>query len=121
MKFIVIGAGDVGLSLAQKLALKKYDVILIDNDEHVLDNIPAALDLQTLHGNGCDPEILVHPYLETRNSSQKAWLGTTDFEYLYTSPNSQFAIRTLQSAFPVTNSSPPSSSDISHQNGSPPL
>ncbi len=68
MKFIIIGAGNVGISLAERLNSTQHDIILIEKNEDRLGDIPAYLDLQTVHGNGCSPEIL-----------QKAKLAEADY------------------------------------------
>jgi trk system potassium uptake protein TrkA len=59
MRFILLGAGDVGTTLASQLVDENHDVILIEKDEGKLANsLAGQLDIQTVHGNGCSPEIL---------------------------------------------------------------
>ncbi|RMG43393.1 MAG: Trk system potassium transporter TrkA [Candidatus Dadabacteria bacterium] len=58
MKFIVVGAGDVGCSLSGRLAKNRHDVVLIDLNDDTLSKITTTLDVQPLPGNGCSPEIL---------------------------------------------------------------
>lgn len=65
MKFIIVGAGDVGLSLSERLTNNQHDVILIEKNDHALNRIPSYLDLQILIGNGCSPEILLKAGIET--------------------------------------------------------
>lgn len=59
MKFIVIGAGDVGINLAEFLTASNQDVILIERSEQNIAKIPSSVDAQIIHGNGCDPETLL--------------------------------------------------------------
>ena len=59
MRFIVIGAGSVGISLCSKLVSKDHDVVLVELEESNLAKVPAGLDIQTLVGNGCSPDVLV--------------------------------------------------------------
>ena len=58
MKFVVIGAGNVGLNLAERLVNSRHDVILIDKNEAVLQHVPTSLDIQVIIGNGCSPQVL---------------------------------------------------------------
>lgn len=64
MKFIVIGAGEVGTSLCSKLVLEQHDVVLIDLDETRLHKASHSLDLQTINDNGFAPETLLQAGIE---------------------------------------------------------
>ena len=65
MRFIILGAGDVGTTLASQLVKAKHDIVLIDIDEARLSSASAQFDLQVVPGNGCSPDILVHAGLNT--------------------------------------------------------
>ena len=58
MKIIIVGAGQVGSSLAINLVKEGNDVTLIDKSADLLENIADKVDLQTMHGNGAHPRIL---------------------------------------------------------------
>ncbi len=58
MKIIIIGAGEVGFNIAQKLSEEAQDVILIDKDPEKIKRIADELDVQTLLGSGTSPKIL---------------------------------------------------------------
>ena len=58
MKIIIVGAGQVGSSLAINLVKEGNDVTLIDKSADLLENIAEKVDLQTMHGNGAHPRIL---------------------------------------------------------------
>lgn len=64
MKFIIIGAGDVGVSLAEKLSHSNQDVILIEKNEHNISRIPQHVDAQIVTGNGCCPKLLSNANIE---------------------------------------------------------
>ncbi len=58
MKIIVLGAGQVGSSVAQSLASEKNDITVVDTDAKVLENLKNTLDLGTVLGSGSHPEVL---------------------------------------------------------------
>ncbi len=58
MKVIVIGAGEVGRSIADILSKEGNDLIIIDKDEARLKAVTEILDVQTIHGSGSSPRIL---------------------------------------------------------------
>ncbi|MDD5475502.1 MAG: Trk system potassium transporter TrkA [Syntrophales bacterium] len=58
MKAIVIGAGEVGYSIADILSREGNDIILVDKDETRLKSISENLDVQTILGSGSSPRIL---------------------------------------------------------------
>ena len=58
MKIIIVGAGQVGSSLAINLVKEGNDVTLIDKSADLLENIADKVDLRTIHGNGAHPRIL---------------------------------------------------------------
>ena len=50
MKIIILGAGQVGLSMAEILSRENNDVTLIDSDPGQLEGIQDRLDLRTIVG-----------------------------------------------------------------------
>ena len=52
MSIIIIGAGEVGYHLAQRLSQEKKDVVVIDRDAEKIRRVQNTLDVQTLHGSG---------------------------------------------------------------------
>lgn len=59
MKTIIIGAGEVGRSIAQYLVQDQHPVVVIDQDAALLAKINEELDVQTVHGCGSHPDILM--------------------------------------------------------------
>lgn len=51
VRVIVVGAGEVGQSIAEELA-PKHDVVVIDIDEALINELTYAIDVLTLHGDG---------------------------------------------------------------------
>lgn len=64
MRIIILGAGQVGASLAQNLARENNDVFLIDQDEKRLHELQYRLDIQTVQGNAASPKILIDAGIE---------------------------------------------------------
>lgn len=58
MKIIIVGAGEVGFHIAQKLSEESQDVILIDKDPIQIKRIAENLDVQALLGSGTSPKLL---------------------------------------------------------------
>jgi len=58
MKIIILGAGQVGRTLAEHLLLEHHDVTLIDIDESKLAHVSEKFDMRTIVGNAAHPEVL---------------------------------------------------------------
>ncbi len=58
MKIIILGAGQVGMSLALNLEGEDNDITLIDTDAKRLRDIQDHLDLRTIVGHGAHPNVL---------------------------------------------------------------
>ena len=58
MKIIIIGAGEVGFHIAQKLSEENQDVVLIDRDPQKIKAVTENLDVQALLGSGTSPQVL---------------------------------------------------------------
>lgn len=58
MKIIVLGAGQVGGSLAEHLAGEKNDVTLVDIDAERLHELQDRLDIGTVTGHASHPDVL---------------------------------------------------------------
>ena len=66
MRIVVVGAGRMGYSVAKLLADGSYDVVVIEQDDECRQVIKDSLDVLTIRGNGCSPEVLGMP--EVRNA-----------------------------------------------------
>ncbi|MGD8228591.1 MAG: Trk system potassium transporter TrkA [Desulfobacteraceae bacterium] len=58
MKIIIVGAGEVGFYIAQKLSEENQDVFLIDKDPEKVRRITENLDVQAILGSGTSPDTL---------------------------------------------------------------
>lgn len=58
MNIIILGAGEVGASLAENLTAETQDITLIDTNDERLNELQARFDLRTVHGIGSHPSTL---------------------------------------------------------------
>lgn len=58
MKIIILGAGQVGTSVAESLVSEANDITVVDSDPHCLQTLQNKLDLRTVVGNGASPSVL---------------------------------------------------------------
>ena len=58
MKIIIIGAGDVGFNIAQRLSEENHDVVVIEKDPNKIRYIQSVIDVQAILGSGTNPSTL---------------------------------------------------------------
>ena len=58
MKILILGAGQVGSSLAENLAHEANDITIVDKNEDTLHQLQDRLDLRTVAGHASHPDIL---------------------------------------------------------------
>lgn len=58
MKIVIIGAGKIGTTLAQRLAMEDHQVTLVDIRPEALEEV-STLDVMTVEGNGISKETLL--------------------------------------------------------------
>lgn len=58
MKIIIIGAGQVGTSVAENLVSEANDITLVDTNAELLETLRDRFELRTICGNGASPQIL---------------------------------------------------------------
>jgi len=59
MKIIILGAGQVGTSLANNLSIEANDITVVDKNSTVLQTLQDHLDLRTVTGHASHPHILL--------------------------------------------------------------
>ena len=58
MKIIILGAGQVGVTVAQNLASEANDITVVDNENELLRDLQDRLDIRTVQGQASHPDIL---------------------------------------------------------------
>jgi len=58
LKIIVLGAGQVGSTVAQNLASEHNDVTVVDTDMNTLQELQNRIDLRTVFGHAAFPDVL---------------------------------------------------------------
>ncbi|OIQ48442.1 MAG: Trk system potassium transport protein TrkA [Gammaproteobacteria bacterium MedPE] len=59
MKIIILGAGQVGGSLAENLVGEDSDITIVDSDRAALAELKDKLDLRAVHGHASHPQVLL--------------------------------------------------------------
>jgi trk system potassium uptake protein TrkA len=59
MKIIIIGAGEVGFHIAQRLSEENQDVVLIEKDPIKIREVQNVIDVQAIFGSGTNPSVLI--------------------------------------------------------------
>ena len=58
MRIVILGAGQVGASVAEALASEANDITIVDQDRSALGDLADRLDVRTIVGNGALPTVL---------------------------------------------------------------
>lgn len=58
MKIIILGAGQVGTSVAENLVSEANDITLVDSNAELLDSLRDRFEVRTVCGNGAAPSVL---------------------------------------------------------------
>ena len=58
MRIVILGAGDLGYSIAELLSNEDHDVIVVDNDEDSLNLVKNTLDVLTIESDASSPSTL---------------------------------------------------------------
>lgn len=58
MHIVIVGAGEVGYYVADRLTKERHDVVVIDVDPQRLDYVQSHVDVATVEGSGASPSVL---------------------------------------------------------------
>jgi len=58
MRVIILGAGEVGFNIGQRLAAEGNDVVVVDTDPDRLNRVADTMDVKTVLGNASHPSVL---------------------------------------------------------------
>ncbi|MCP4746798.1 MAG: Trk system potassium transporter TrkA [Desulfobacteraceae bacterium] len=59
MKIVIVGAGEVGFHIANRLALENKDVVVVDKNAAAIRRVAESIDVQTITGSGSSPSVLL--------------------------------------------------------------
>lgn len=76
MKIIIVGAGEVGYNIANRLSSENKNVSVIDKDENAVKRIRENLDVQTVTASGSNPKVLIEAGIKKTD----IFLAVTDSE-----------------------------------------
>ena len=74
LQVVIIGAGEVGFNIAQRLSRENKQVTLVDQSADALEQAAEHLDVRTIHGSGSSPAVLDQADVE----SADIFLAVTD-------------------------------------------
>ncbi|HZK54194.1 MAG TPA: NAD-binding protein, partial [Desulfosporosinus sp.] len=60
MRVVIVGAGKLGFSLAERLAAEEHEVIVIEQEEERRLIVQNNLDVMAIVGNGANPQFLAN-------------------------------------------------------------
>ncbi|MFO7588679.1 MAG: Trk system potassium transporter TrkA [Gemmatimonadota bacterium] len=58
MRIIIVGAGEVGYHVAERLSRERHDVVVVDVDRDRLDYVESHLDVAVVEGSGVNASVL---------------------------------------------------------------
>ena len=58
MKIVIVGAGEIGRTVAKNLSLEGHDIYIVENNEAQARSAEEELDVQIIRGNGARPQVL---------------------------------------------------------------
>ncbi|MBM4306611.1 MAG: Trk system potassium transporter TrkA [Deltaproteobacteria bacterium] len=65
MKIVIIGAGEVGFFLAQRLSLEKHNLVIIDSDPEKCAHAQETIDVSVIEGNASSQNVLKEAGIES--------------------------------------------------------
>ena len=100
MRIVILGAGQVGGTLARNLAYEDNDITLIDTNEERLRDLQHRLDIQTVQGCASHPSVLIEAGIQqadmliaVTNSDEINMMGCQIAYSLFRTPNKIARIR----------------------------
>lgn len=103
MKIIILGAGQVGGTLAENLVGEKNEITVIDSDAEKLRSLQDRLDLQVVHGIGSHPDVLAKAGAEdadmliaVTNSDESNMMACQVAHSLFSTPTKIARVRSEQ-------------------------
>ena len=64
MSILIIGGGEVGATLADRLSSESKDVVVVEASEERVRQLREAADIHVVHGSGSNPRVLADAGLD---------------------------------------------------------
>lgn len=100
MRIVILGAGQVGGTLAEHLVRENHDVTIVDLDDTRLRSLQSRLDIQTIVGSAAHPDVLIRSgcsnadmLIAVTNSDEVNMIGCFIAYHLFRTPSKVARIR----------------------------
>ena len=78
MRIVLVGAGEVGYSVAKNLSADGHNIIIVEEDEERAAQADASLDVMVVRGNGARPSVLARAGIKTGEETPEMLIACTN-------------------------------------------
>jgi Trk K+ transport system NAD-binding subunit len=73
VRILIIGAGEVGYHVANRLMREQHDVVIVDQSAALVERIKEELDVLAYRGHGASPAILEQAGVTQADMMKSTW------------------------------------------------
>lgn len=78
MRIVIVGAGEVGYSVARNLSADGHDIVIVEEDEERAAQAEETLDVMVVNGNGARPSVLAKAGITGKKSNVMMLIACTN-------------------------------------------
>ena len=78
MRIVIVGAGEVGYSVARNLSADGHDIVIVEEDEERAAQAEETLDVMVVNGNGARPSVLAKAGIMGKRSDVMMLIACTN-------------------------------------------
>ena len=78
MRIVIVGAGEVGYSVARNLSADGHDIVIVEEDEERAAQAEETLDVMVVNGNGARPSVLAKAGITGKQSDVMMLIACTN-------------------------------------------
>ena len=78
MRIVIVGAGEVGYSVAKNLSADGHDIVIVEEDEERAAQAEETLDVMVVNGNGARPSVLAKAGITGKKSDVMMLIACTN-------------------------------------------
>lgn len=78
MRIVIVGAGEVGYSVARNLSADGHDIVIVEEDEERAAQAEETLDVMVVNGNGARPSVLAKAGITGKKSDVMMLIACTN-------------------------------------------